>query len=587
MSGLADLVEPVAPSTLVNLKEYASAVEAVQRELEGSDAAARVWAKDGTWWAPEDRAVAREIEDRLGWLGLPIAMRSEVARLKALAAEAKQAGLTRVVLLGMGGSSLAPEVMAAVLPRDSDGAELVILDATDPTQIRRVEAGAPLANTLFILASKSGTTIETDSLYAYFRTRLQQAVGPDAWRSHWVAITDPYTALAELAVKERFRALFTNPPDIGGRYSALSLFGLVPAALCGIDIDALLLAAQDMYWACRGTAPIATHPGMVLGAIMGACAQAQPLPVDKLTLFTSPRLAPFGPWAEQLIAESTGKDGVGILPVEGECLACLPKLSRDRLLVYLRLTGDANEATDALAQRLSVAGHPLVVLTLPEPYALGAEMYRWEYATAVAGQILGINPFDQPNVEAAKKSARAAIKTYEEHRQIPQPAVALAQEGLQLSGPVADAQSLAEALAQVFKPAHEGQYVAVMAYIDRSPEHIAALEAIRKTLGRALGVPVTVGFGPRFLHSTGQLHKGGANNGLFLQIVQDETDDLAIPGRGYTFGVLKACQALGDWQALQEAGRTVVRVNVGADVVGGLARLNASLAAALREDVQP
>jgi len=508
-------------------------------------------------------------------------MRVEVTRLEALAAEVRAAGIRRVVLLGMGGSSLAPEVMAAVLPRQSDATELVVLDATDPTQIMRVEQSAPLNQTLFVLASKSGTTLETDSLYAYFRARMQQVVGDEHWSEHFVGITDPGTALARLASRERFRALFINPPDIGGRYSALSLFGLVPAALIGVDLERLLLSAIEMQWHCRGTAPESTNPGMVLGVIMGVCAKARPLPIDKLTILASPGMMAFGPWAEQLIAESTGKDGLGILPVEGERLGKLPWLSRDRLLVYLRLDGDDNEANDALALRLVNEGHPLVMLPVPEPYALGAEMYRWEYATAVAGQILGINPFDQPNVEAAKQSARQAIKAYEDTHALPDLSVLVRQDNLAVSGPAGPLTSMAAYLHSVLAPVGQGRYVAVMAYIDRSPANEAALGQIRDTLGAALGVPVTLGFGPRFLHSTGQFHKGGPNTGLFVQIVQREQHDLALPGRGYTFGILKAAQALGDWRALEQNGRVAVRVDIGTDVLGGLERLNEVLHQAL------
>jgi glucose-6-phosphate isomerase len=583
MSELFELLEPIGSRTLVNLQAQAEDVSAALSALESVDAGARLWAREGSLWAGDDRTVAREVRDRLGWLDLPRDMRVDVPRLKALATEVKAAGITRVVLLGMGGSSLAPETMAAVLPTIEAGCELCVLDSTDPAQIQRVEQQAPLDQTLFVLASKSGTTAETDSLYAYFKARLIDELGKEEWSAHFVAITDPGTKLARLAARDKLRATYLNPPDIGGRYSALSLYGLAPAALAGVDLDRLLLAAQEMAWACRSTVPISENPGAVLGAIMGGCARAGALPVDKLALLTSPRMAAFGPWAEQLIAESTGKAGVGIVPVEGEDLASANRLSRDRLFVYLRLEGDDNEAVDALAVRLVGERHPLAVLTMAEPYALGAELFRWEFATAIAGRLLGINPFDQPDVESAKARARQAISDYEETHELRQLPVLLTQDGLRLSGLAVAADDLASHMAALFGRVTEGQYVALMAYVDRSAPNIAALQALRGALLTSLHVPVTLGFGPRFLHSTGQLHKGGPNTGLFIQIAQDETADLSIPERSYSFGVLKAAQALGDWEALQEAGRTAVHVNIGADVAAGLDELGRLVGEALRQ----
>lgn len=573
-------MEQLGPDTYVSLGRHAAAVKEALATLAEVDAPARLWARDGRLWAPDSAELAHDVQDRLGWLSLPQDMAIELSRLEALALEIRAAGLTRVVLLGMGGSSLAPEVMAAALPREADDVELVVLDTTDPAQIRRVEREAPLSRTLFILASKSGTTAETDSLYAYFKARMRAAVGND-WHDHFVAITDPGTPLARLAARDQFRATYINPPDIGGRYSALSLYGLVPAALLGIDLDRLLDSAREMSWACRSTAPVADNPGAVLGAIMGACALARPLAADKLTLMTSPSMAAFGPWAEQLIAESTGKGGVGILPVEGEQLAGRDRLGRDRLFAYLRLATDDNTASDALAGRLASDGHPVVVIPMHEPFALGAEFYRWEYATALAGYLLGINPFDQPNVEAAKNSAREAIQAYEATRELPQLETAVAAGRLRASGPAGEGSGVADYLGSFLRPAHEGQYVALMAYVDRSTDNAQALEAIREHLGARLGVPVTLGYGPRFLHSTGQLHKGGPNSGLFVQIVQDEAHDLEIPGRSYSFGVLKAAQALGDWRALHDAGRRAVAINIGPDVAAGLAELACVLREAL------
>jgi transaldolase/glucose-6-phosphate isomerase len=577
-------LERLGPDTFVSLGRHESAVKEALAALAEIGASARIWARDGRLWAPHDADTARDVEERLGWLDLPRDMLVDLTRLRALALEIRAAGLSRVVLLGMGGSSLAPEVMAAALPREANDVELVVLDTTDPAQIRRVENEAPLAKTLFILASKSGTTAETDSLYAYLAARMREAVGDDDWHDHFVAITDPGTPLARLATRNQFRALYLNRPDIGGRYSALSLYGLVPAALLGIDLDRLLSTAHEMWWACRSTVPVADNPGAVLGACMAACAAAQPLPADKLTLITSPAMTAFGPWVEQLIAESTGKDGVGILPVEGERLAALERFGADRQFAYLRLAGDDNDANDALMRRLVDQGHTVAVVTMPEPYSLGAEFYRWEYATAVAGHLLGINPFDQPNVESAKQSARQAIEAYEATHQLPQLDVVLSEGALRVSGPAGPTASLADYLAAMLSPAREGEYVALMAYIDRCAANAEPLEEMRYHLGARLGVPVTLGYGPRFLHSTGQLHKGGPNTGLFVQIVRNEAQDIDIPARGYSFGVLKAAQALGDWQALTNAGRRVVCINIGADVSAGLAELSRVLRSALDGD---
>ncbi|OGO06570.1 MAG: hypothetical protein A2Y73_02235 [Chloroflexi bacterium RBG_13_56_8] len=560
--------------------DYAQLFESTLQSFEGS--AARIWGRDGAFWANDPRVIA-EIEDRLGWLDLPTTMPIEVLRLRALADELRAVHMEHVVLLGMGGSSVAPEVMARVLGIAPGYADLAILDTTDPSQIRRVLGERSLSRTLFLVTSKSGTTAETLSLHTYCQWAMREAVGGDGWPEHFIAITDPGTPLEDLARSEGFRALYLNPPDISGRFSALSLFGLVPAAMIGVDLDQLLRRAKEMAWACRPTAPLKVNHGLVLGAIMGELATHPTQPRNKLTLLASPEVAPLGVWVEQLIAESTGKEGRGIVPVVGKPLRHVSHYGADRLFVYLRLEGSDNEGLDTLADGLISAGHPLVALRMTDVYDLGAEFFRWEFATAVAARCLEINPFDQPNVESAKERARDALARYEEERSLPEELPLLRDGSLSLYGPADGSEGASGYLRRFLGQAGKNDYVALMAYVSRNPTNDLLLETIQQTLAERLGLAVTFGYGPRFLHSTGQLHKGGPNSGLYLQITQNEADDLAIPGRAYTFGVLKRAQALGDWQALQEAGRRVVRVNIGADVEAGLEEL----AQVITEALQP
>jgi glucose-6-phosphate isomerase len=567
--------------TWFRLGPYQQAFQSGLHALEDAGAARRIWDGDGSLWKQE-RETVTEIEDRLGWLELPTSMPMEVSRLTALAMEVQAAGMERVLLLGMGGSSLAPEVMRCVLGVSPGYPDLVVLDTTDPTQIRRVTQAGPLSRSTFIVASKSGTTEEMQSLFAHFRAALIAEVGEERWARHFVAITDAGTELEALARAGPFRALYLNPSDVGGRFSALSFFGLVPAAFIGADLDELLRRAKAMAWQCRAMASPADNPGLLLGAIIGELACQPAHPRDKLTLLTSPKLSPFGAWAEQLIAESTGKDGVGILPVEGEWLRQLERYGPDRLFVYLRLDGDQNATSDARVSALVEAGEPVVVLRLTDPYDVAAEFFRWEFATAVAGQRLGVNPFDQPDVESAKVRTHRALERYRETHSLPEEPVILREGVLSVYAPDLQATTVSDHLRAFLAGATEGDHVALMAYIERNATNRGLLQSMRHRIGEALHLAVTLGFGPRFLHSTGQLHKGGANNGLFLQITQDETDDLPIPGQPYSFGVLKRAQALGDFQALRGLGRRAMRVNLGADVQAGLRELGAAIDAALR-----
>jgi glucose-6-phosphate isomerase len=557
----------------IRLGRYQAAYDAAMAQLTSDDVGARIWGRDSSLWTQQERA-AQEIENRLGWLDLPSTMPLEIGRLHALALELKARKYTHVLLLGMGGSSLAPEVMARAIGKQSDGLELHILDSTVPAQAAAMDELAPPDRTVYIVASKSGTTAETMALYAHFRQRAMDAVGPDEWPGHFLAITDPGTALHTLAQEEGFRACYLNPPDIGGRFSALSLYGLVPGALIGIDLDELLRRGHDMAVRCRITADPSLHPGLQLGAIMGALATYELAPRDKLTLVTSPMLAPFGAWAEQLLAESTGKEGVGILPVEGEPPDLLHEHYRlDRLCVYLRLDGDDNSETDTLVDALAEERHPVVGLRLRDVYDLGGEFFRWEFATAVAGAILGINPFDQPNVEDAKVQARRSLQAYEASGALPEPEFTAKEPPLAAYGIDDAPDTIAASLQKLLDSRDERSYLAIMAYVARNEHTLSALQALRRVLTEALEIPVTLGFGPRFLHSTGQLHKGGPPTGLFLQITSDDMHDMPIPGKAYSLGTLKRAQAIGDLNALREAGRHVLGLYVQGDPAQGLAEI--------------
>lgn len=560
------------------LGAYQNVVEGALEHLDSLEAVRRLWERDGRLWSL-DPAVVRAIENRLGWLDLPETMGVHISALKALQRETWTAGLRRVVLLGMGGSSLAPEVLQEVLGNAPHHAALTVLDTTDPAQIRRVAEAGDLAETLFIAASKSGTTIEMDSLMAFFRARLQERVG-EAWARHFIAITDAGTPLDRYASEQKFRAIYRNPADIGGRYSALSLFGLVPAALIGVDLDRLLERARQMAAACRPTVSGAENPGLVLGAWMGALATANP-PCDKLTLLTSPELTPFGAWVEQLIAESTGKQGKGILPVESEPPLEPERYGRDRLFVYLRLEGADNAALDGFVERLKALGHPVACIPLRDVYDLGAEFFRWEFATAVAGILLGIDPFDQPDVELAKQRAVALLNAYLREGELPVGNPALEEQSWRLYGAPLAARTAAEYVKAFLQQASSNGYLALMAYCDRNPETFSALQRFRALLGRATGLATTLGYGPRFLHSTGQFHKGGPNTGLFIQVTHQEAEDLPIPDRGYSFGILKQAQAVGDFAALNERGRRVMRLHFGPDVLEGLKRFTQEVEAVL------
>ncbi len=525
--------------------------------------AERLWARDGSLWAASGKDPA-EIAAWLGWLDLPAAMSERVTELEHLARGIREDGYARAAVLGMGGSSLAPELFARVFG-SNDGLELRVLDSTHPDAVRGFRSWASAQRTLFVVSSKSGTTTEPNA--------FQAAMGEIAPALDFVAITDPGTALVELAQAQEFRAIVEAPPDVGGRYSALTVFGLVPAALNGVELGGLLERARTMADACRNPSA-ADNLGLALGAAIGEAALAGR---DKLTILTSPRLAAFGDWAEQLVAESTGKAGKGIIPIVGEPPRKPDDYAGDRYFVFVTLASDPHDDLRALAGELSAAGHPVRHIGLADPLDVGAEFVRWEVATAVAGIVLGIDPFDQPNVQESKDATKALLEAYRTNGALPEPMPIVAEPGLAVSADPAvlgdTPVSVDGAIEQLLSLARPGlDYVAILAYLPMDPDIVDRLQAIRSRIGEITGAATTLGFGPRFLHSTGQLHKGGPDTGVFLQLTADPSKDLPIPGWDESFGTLIAAQALGDLTSLQRRGRRAMRLHM-ADANVGLAWL--------------
>src|SRR5437660_6669303 len=541
-----------------NLGAIDRAVAGRLAQLEQAAVVRRISEKDAALWK-SNGTIEKEIRDRLGWLQVADRMEERVPELDDLRAQVVAEGLTDAVLMGMGGSSLAPEVFRQTFGAPKGGLKVHVLDTTDPAAITAVERSIDLRKTAFIVASKSGTTLETLSHYRYFFERAGRN------GRQFIAITDPETSLADEAAARGFRRAFLNPPDIGGRYSALSYFGLVPAALGGIDLAALLDRVATMMQACSPSVPVGENPGAWLGAVL---AEAAKVGRDKITIIAPAPVRSFGIWAEQLIAESTGKEGKGLVPVADEALGSPEVYGSDRLFVRLALPGRKDDEA-ARVEALSKAGHPVVTLKLNDPLSLGAEFFRWEYAIAVAGAILGINVFDQPNVQEAKDLTRKVLSEGNP------PTVG---EGIRWAGQ--QGATLDAAVQSLLGQARPGHYLALLAYIPPNPEHDRALDAIRLAIRDKYRIATTVGYGPRYLHSTGQLHKGGPNTGVFLQLVGDDPKDLEIPGERFSFGVLKQAQALGDFQALRNHGRRVLRVQL-RDVTQGLHKIGQAVDAAL------
>ena len=505
-----------------------------------------LWSKRLDVWT-SDATVQAKVANRLGWLDALTFITPQLGRLREFAGSIRGAGFTDVVLLGMGGSSLAPEVVHRVLGVSQGFPRFRMLDSVDPDAVRAVMDAAP--TTLFILASKSGSTIEPNSMAAEAQRRLV-AAGHSAWGSRFIAITDENTVLHRRALQENFRDVFVNPADIGGRYSALSFFGMVPAALMGIDLERLLAGAQEMEAACRQS-DAQLNPGLALGALMAAGSASGR---DKLTLVTPPALASFGLWVEQLVAESTGKEGKGVVPITGE--PADSPWSDDRVAVTVSL-GEA-------ALRTVPANTPTAALQMADAYAIGAEFLRWEVATATAGLLMGINPFDEPNVQQAKDATKSLLAVYQQRHALPNPEAHASVSGTRLTLSSAGEQALDGAAASAFlQLAGDSTYVGILAYLPPdAPPYDAALERFRAAIGRATGRPTMFGYGPRYLHSTGQLHKGGANNGVFIVIASESNDDLPIPGEPFSFGVLEMAQAIGDFQSLDRTSRRALLVQL-------------------------
>jgi transaldolase/glucose-6-phosphate isomerase len=577
----AALAEPVDPQLWsIELSGFEEKLRGRLDDLEALQAGARLWGKDPGLWAAGAHSgrSADQIRNALGWLEAPERMEGRLAEIADFVREVRSAGIRHVVDLGMGGSTLAPLAFARIFEGHAAcaGLPLAVLDTTDPATIIRLEQEIPLADTLFIVASKSGTTAESDAFSEYFFARLSHVKGPQAGEN-FVAVTDPETPLARLAETRRFRRTFLNFEDIGGRYSALTFFGLLPAALSGVDVGELLIRALRMARACGPTVRPKDNPGIRLGAALAEFASAGR---DKLTFVMPESIAVFGMWLEQLIAESTGKQGTGILPVTGESLGPAAVYDRDRVFVYLDLETAPDRALERCIEGLKDYGHPVITLRMGELVDLGQELFRWEVATAIAGAILGINPFDQPNVQETKDNTNRLLAMVKEKGGLPQEKPLLVEGPLEVYAHTG-ASTVADALWGLLSQLKRGDYFALLAYLTESEASEETLQKIRHRVRDTMGVATTLGYGPRFLHSTGQLHKGGPDTGVFLQITAEDKADIAIPGKPYTFGLLRRAQAIGDLEALRTCGRRVLRVHIRGDEAVGLEALLRALGEAL------
>ncbi|MCA9471409.1 MAG: bifunctional transaldolase/phosoglucose isomerase [Nitrospirales bacterium] len=564
------------------LGTWEGAVNEQLAELQKNDVVRRVWAKDPTVWH-RDAGHQKIIRQALGWLTISQEQLPHVSQLQAVAKDVKEAGFKHVLLLGMGGSSLCPEVLRMTFGTIPGYPELHVLDSTVPSQVRAFENQVDLAATVCIVASKSGSTTEPLVFQKYFYERMKQVVGDKAG-DHFIAITDPGSLLEGVAKQLKFRHILPGVPEIGGRYSALSNFGIVPAALMGLDIDRLLQQAERMRYACDASVPAADNPGVKLGAVLGTLAKAGR---DKLTFVTSPAIWDLGAWLEQLVAESTGKEGTGIIPVAGEPLGGSESYGQDRIFAYVRYSKEPCPEQDAKISELEKAGHPVIRVDHADLMNVGQEFFLWEMATAVAGSILKINAFDQPNVQESKDYTKAYLDEFKKTGKLSENDPMLIDEGIQVYADKANhaalngASSLEAVLAKHLARVKSGDYVAINAYVEHTEEAQGVFQRLRTKIRDTKHVATTLGYGPRFLHSTGQLHKGGPNSGVFIQVTCEDAEDLAIPGEPYTFGVLKAAQALGDLKSLTAKGRRVIRVHVRSDVLKDLARLEQAVEAGL------
>ena len=560
MAGIADMQ--------LSLGDFQADVDQALQAWSDQGNTTRLWRGDVGLWSGADE------NKWLGWLHIASEMVDQADALTLFGAQVKDAGFTDVLLLGMGGSSLCPEVLAMTFGSREGWPALHVLDSTVPEQVQRFADGLNLETTLCIVASKSGTTTEPHAFCEFFWAEMQKSVG-DAAGQHFVAITDPDSELERLANDRDFRAIFHGLPHIGGRFSALSNFGMVPGALVGLDVHGFLDRAVAMSTRCGVENSDDQNPGLVLGLVLGTLAQKGK---DKVTLVTSPALWDFGAWLEQLIAESTGKRQKGLVPIDLEALA--QDYGDDRVFVYIRLANDANAELDTEVERLRTGGFPVIELEVSDPLELGAEFFRWEFATAVVGSLMQINPFDQPNVQESKDFTAELTQAFEKEGRLPLQTPFLIDDGIAVYadqantttlGNVDDFQGCVVGLLDQVQP---GDYVAICAYLDMNEAITEALQSIRHQIRDAKGVATTLGFGPRFLHSTGQLHKGGPNKVVVVQVTSDDPVDVDIPGRAFSFGVLKDAQALGDARALSSRNRRAIRIHFKTDLVAGINRIS-------------
>jgi glucose-6-phosphate isomerase len=559
------------------------AVQAALKDWQTNNKMARLWRGDPSLWTGDD-------EDKwVGWLPIVEDQLAHLKQLNDAATDAAKTGFTHALLLGMGGSSLCPEVLKITYGKQPGHPELHVLDSTDPAQIKSIEGQVDLAKTLCIVSSKSGSTLEPNIFKQYFFDRMQQTVGKDKAGEHFIAITDPGSKMQQVAERDHFRKIFFGVASIGGRYSALSNFGMVPAAIMGLDLSKFLQHTNEMVQACKPEVPVDQNPGAVLGAILGTLGN---LGRNKVTIITSPGIHDLGAWLEQLIAESTGKIGKGLIPVDREALGGPEVYGSDRVFIHLRLADEPDTAQSQKLNALKSAGHPVVEIELADTYDLGQEFFRWEIATAVAGSILKINPFNQPDVEASKIVTRQLTEAYEKSGKLPEE-VPLFDGGniklftdernaANLSKLVGTDRSLAGFLRAHLSQFNPGDYMALLGYIEMNSAHEESLQAIRHAVRDRKHVATCLGFGPRFLHSTGQAYKGGPNTGVFLQITCDDENDLPVPGQKYTFGTVKAAQARGDFQVLADRKRRALRVHLPKDVDAGLKKLEQAVAVAFK-----
>jgi transaldolase/glucose-6-phosphate isomerase len=554
------------------LGSYTEAVKEAIARAEKEQWIRRIWRKDASLWK-DDEAHQNIIRNGLGWVTVVDQMVVQAGELSAFSDRVRNDGFTHVLLLGMGGSSLGPEAFRRIFGKVEGFPELHVLDSTDPLTVKSFEESVDLPHTLFIVSSKSGTTTEPLMFYKYFFNRMREIKG-DRAGENFIAITDPGTLMEAMAKGDGFRRIFLNPPDIGGRYSVLSYFGMVPAALQGFDFKCLLDRADTITHACAHFVPTADNPAARLGAVLGTLAVAGR---DKLTLSTSSEIASRGLWIEQLLAESTGKEGKGIIPIAGERLGAPGVYGNDRLFVHIGV-GEPDAETESKLGALEAAGHPVVRRTLRDAFDLGEEFYLWEMATAIAGKIIGINSFDQPNVQESKDNTKRLLEEYKKNNALPAQELGTEGQGLKVFCEAETRAELGELPLDQFITAHlkragAGDYIALLDYIQETPEHDELIQTIRIHLRDALRVATTTGYGPRFLHSTGQLHKGGPASGVFVQVTADNAIDVPLPNEPFTFGILKEAQALGDFQSLASRHRRAIRVHLGKDVTAGLRTL--------------